>query len=147
MKEIGYLAFYTPPKKMKLYERLVQILDRSQYTHVEIAVYNDNATFTSYSSAASRGGVSKRTLNFDSSYWTLMPIEVDREKLESIYIEEMGCKYDFIGLLSTKITWFGHSKSKWFCSELCAYMLNIPGKPHNFGINSLYRYAARYLTN
>lgn len=30
MKEIGCLAFYTPPKKMKLYKSLIQILDKSQ---------------------------------------------------------------------------------------------------------------------
>jgi hypothetical protein len=76
----------------------------------------------------------------NSNQWVLVPIMIDIDLALQLFKKEWGHKYDWLGLITTKLTCLKSSKEKWFCSELCAYMCQIPDSG-NFGVSRLYTWS------
>lgn len=73
--------------------------------------------------------VSRPPISFpelDPGWKELTVPDADATKLIAFAQGEVGCKYDCLGVA---LGWtFGHtSKSRWYCSELAAYMLTLAG--------------------
>lgn len=135
----AFLAFYCT-EKPDLLQRLITLVDGSRFSHVELALYNpETKDYTCYSSSHWDNGVRKKVIPLDSGRWTLIPVEVDVQRLEKLYETYKGAKYDYFGLISTKIHKLKSSKNRWFCSEFCAEALGIK-KPSTFGVKRLYEY-------
>jgi hypothetical protein len=68
-------------------------------------------------------------INIHTDHWYVVDIDVDYETEVRIYNEMKsleGAKYDWKGILFTFIfRWFKkQDDKKWWCSEICAYILN-----------------------
>lgn len=139
MEKKVYLAFYKPSKPKSLWHRTIEFFDRSPYTHVEIAIESEKG-YDCYSSSHTDGGVRKKKITLKSGKWTLYRIDIKAKDVEERFALEAGKKYDYLGLLSTKLHFIPSGSRKWFCSELCASVLGL-SKPHTYGIKKLLKYA------
>lgn len=76
-------------------------------------------------------------------------IELQSSKEKEIlnFLEnELGCKYDVLGVVRFIIPFIKESKDKWFCSEIMAQALSFDDKlkdfknsPHKYSPNGVYR--------
>lgn len=130
------LAFYKAPGLMG--DKLIRLWTHSKYSHVELII-ND----TWYTSSIRDGGVRQRHSKARPlDHWDFIEIDLAHDQaLEALtkFNEIRGQKYDWIGILfSQLIKTDGHARGKWFCSEVCAYMLGLQ-KPHRYSPQNLYR--------
>ncbi len=129
-----------------LFGFLIKLWTRSRFNHVELE-FSDGTRFSAYP----KGGTQfKAPLTaFEQHQWVRVPllIALDHEiDLRNWCHSELACRYDWAGILLTQIFPIGrHSKTKWFCSEVCAAAL-APAfatigklKPHRISPAKLYR--------
>ena len=139
-EEKVYLAFYKPEVPLSWWHKMVQFFDKSKYTHVEIAIPNGD-TYDCYSSSHMDGGVRKKAITLKSGKWTLIELKnVNANSIRAKFKYEEGKKYDYLGLISTRLNFLPSNQNKWFCSELCAGLLGL-SRPHNYGIHKIHQYA------
>lgn len=145
MKTKTYLAFYIGKTRknpsVRFWDKLICWVDKSPYSHVELAVHIRDDLFECYSSSIRDGGVRKKLIIIDN-HWKLVPIECDLSRALQVFREFKGFKYDILGLGSTKWYWFPNIPNRVFCSELCACMLGIPDYS-NYGVRRLFEWATR----
>lgn len=72
--------------------------------------------------------------------WVMIPVDINVSS--ALYIERSrkGDKYDWLGLGATIFSWWPHHKDRWFCSELCAYILQLKNS-QTYGLKKLYSWA------
>jgi len=99
---------------------------RSPYSHCEIVIDN-----TWYSSSARDGGVRKKNIYHNPENWDFIDIKIqvnDENIIKMFFNKQIGKKYDYVGiLLSQVIPLHKDIKNRWFCSEICAYALQLIG--------------------
>jgi len=97
---------------------------RSPYSHCEIVIDN-----TWYSSSARDGGVRKKNIHHNPENWDFIDIKIqvnDKNIIKMFFNKQIGKKYDYVGiLLSQVIPLHEDIKNRWFCSEICAYTLQL----------------------
>ena len=130
------LAFYKAPGLLG--DKLIRFWTRSKYSHCELII-ND----IWYSSSMRDGGVRQRTSEArPTEHWDFIEIELSHDlALEALakFDEIKNQPYDLFGILfSQLIKADGHDRGKWFCSEVCAYMLGLKN-PHRYSPADLYR--------
>lgn len=110
------IAFFTSSFKEKINGEFL-----NSYSHCEIII--DDLMI---SSSFRDGGVRIKKFN-NSKKWDLVEIKnVSEEKIKAFLYEELGKKYDYLGVLG--ILFFNKdNENKWFCSELCLKALQIGG--------------------
>lgn len=121
-----YLAFYYHKKSINsgktLYYRLldeaIKWLSRSKYSHCEIAVLGQNASYLCYSSSGRDGGVRKKIMPLPPERWDLLPISVSAAGIDAYYRRTRGAKYDFRGAVGLILP-LPQNRSRYFCSEWC----------------------------
>ena len=137
-----YLAFYIA-KTGNLWDKTISLVDGTKYSHVELAVVRDDGRCDCYTSHSAEGGVRAKVLSLNPAKWDLFRInDIDLKYALEVFEREKARKYDWMGLISTKINWFPGSDKRWFCSELVAAMLQIR-RPQNQGIKDMLRWAER----
>ena len=143
-----YLAFYKADSNTAtIQDKLVKLLDGSKYSHVELAVENSDGSFQCYSSSARDKGVRTKLIDLRDGKWDLFLIPSDmvyKERIEKIHEEEKDCKYDYFGLIATKMELLKGSNNRWYCSEYCAYNLGLKNFC-NMGVKSLYLWSTAHL--
>lgn len=114
------LAFYKA--KGTLFDKLVRWRTKSIYSHVEIAIESDW-----YSSSARDGGVRiKEMTSPNPDNWDYVDIDIDLDILEAVFREHQLKGYDWLGILFTELIPLNiHQKSKTYCSEFCAEVLQL----------------------
>ncbi|WP_343560424.1 hypothetical protein [Kiloniella sp. b19] len=134
-----YLAFYKGTGKW--WNKLIRLWTRGPYSHCEIVTSKPNSwrkTAQSLSASEWDGGVRKKTIDFTTDNWDLIPVAIDCDRLSQAK-GEIGAKYDWVGILFSQILPLSREHpDKWFCSELAAFVIGLPD-PHHFSPNSLYR--------
>lgn len=137
-----HLAFYLGNNpEAKPWDRLITVIDGSPFSHVELVIKNPSLPcYDCYSSSPRDGGVRHKQMALNPSQWVLVPIKIDMDFAMQFFESQKGRKYDWLGLITTKLTFLRSSKNKWFCSELCAAMCQIPDSG-NFGVRRLYQWA------
>jgi hypothetical protein len=123
------LAFYKA-KNGDIFDKLIAWWTRSPYSHCEIVIGNKW-----YSSSPRDGRVRKAIIEPNPDSWDYIDVPMntmDEVLVETLFKKYDGAKYDFMGILLSQILPLGmHSKSKWFCSEICAYVLqNVDKLPY-----------------
>ena len=139
---ISKIAFYNAKKSdsSKLTDKLITFFDGSDYSHVEMII-DCKENNKSISSSLRDGGVRiKEGINFSNPKWEIIelkePVVFNIYKL--FYHKNRLQGYDLIGLLGTKFPFIKGNSSKWFCSELVAYVLNYKC-PSSYGLKKLYK--------
>lgn len=132
------------------YSRLICWWTGGEYFHVGM-LFQQSVVIE----ANSEHGVTSFALEYllDPDYWTIIDIpltENQDQKVRAFLFREMGCKYDWFGLIMAQILGIAReSKTKWFCSELAVSTLQQVGlldcgKPCNYSPNKLYKWASTY---
>lgn len=126
----AYIAFYigSPKlnKKATLNDRLITLIDGSDYSHAEF-VWAYSKTGLSYclSSSSRDGGVRAKFIDLNSGRWVLKPVSCDLDYALYVFDSFKGAGYDYLGLGSTKFAWFPNIPNRVYCSELIAAMLGF----------------------
>ena len=123
-----HLAFYKG--NGNLFDRIVRFWTRSRYSHVEIVI----GDFWYTSSPRDGGVVSRRMKGFDSRNWDFVRISTipgNKIHIADLFFEQKGKRYDWLGIFLSQIFPLGvQNPKRWFCSEICAYVLDRSGANH-----------------
>lgn len=141
-----YLAMYKGRKDgrgvkvwaARIADWVVRTVTRSHYSHCEIAVEHPrDGLFDCYSSSARDGGVRVKTMSLPADKWDL--IELPRAvalSVSRLFCRTHGAGYDWLGAIGVVLK-SPHSKSRWFCSEWCAYVIGYTN-PCRYSPQTLY---------
>lgn len=117
------LAFYK--HKGTWVDKAIRFWTRSKYSHCEIVI-GDGELLEWYSSSPRDGGVRKLVRPVDTDRWDLVPIDVDEERLLTLFDRYEGRGYDYLGIFLNELFPFGiEDHSKYYCSEFCAEVLHL----------------------
>lgn len=121
--------------KGNFYDRLIRWWTGSPYSHCEM-VMPDGRFLTS---SPRDGGVRAKVIEQDALTWDFieLPAWVDAERIELLFAENKGLKYDWLGIVFCQIIkgrW--HSRNRWFCSEFCAAAIGC-ARPYEYSPGDL----------
>ena len=128
--------------------KLVKWWTKGPYDHCAL-VFSDGVSFSS--SLQKDMYTQFERINFNTAYWDVLDVPMsaeDEHKVRSFCINEMNCRYDWVGIFLSQIIPLGYnSKSKWFCSEVCVAALQkanllLNEKPNRVSPNKLYKLLA-----
>lgn len=128
-----HLAFYRGRKKdnsdTTWYDRIVCFTTWSKYSHVEI-LYHFNDTLKvgySWGSSPRDNGVRMAQFYYNPQHWDIFELQSPKTEIDmnSFFSQELGCKYDWLGVLRFVIPFLPESKTRWFCSEIVASFLGF----------------------
>jgi hypothetical protein len=98
---------------------------RGPYSHCEL-LFSDGMAF---SSSPRDGGTRFKQIEFKPHHWDLYPLSVDGEKEAAIRLwceGQLGKKYDWLGIFGFVVKNSAiQDPKKWYCSEICANVLNL----------------------
>ena len=117
---------------------VVRTVTRSPYSHCEIAVKHPrDGLFDCYSSSARDGGVRIKTMPLPADKWDLIPLPQSVAiSAGCLFHRTHGAGYDWLGAIGVVLK-SPHSKSRWFCSEWCAYVIGYTN-PCRYSPQALY---------
>lgn len=116
-----YLALYKG--KGKLFNRLIRLWTRSQYSHCELVMPDGRWL----SASAMDGGVRAKRIELDLEHWDLFPLPwADKHHIQALFQHHRGKGYDWLGIfLSQVLPLAVNSQRRMFCSEFCAAALGF----------------------
>ena len=135
----GKAAINTPRDVVKrIADSVVRLATCSSYSHCEIAVKHPrDGLFDCYSSSARDGGVRIKTMPLPADKWDLIPLPQSVAISASrLFHRTHGAGYDWLGAIGAVLK-SPHSKSRWFCSEWCAYAIGYTN-PCRYSPQTLY---------
>lgn len=163
MSENIYLAFYKGRKTIKqpkdllawLSDGLIRLFTKSQYSHCEIAVYDEilqypphitllngmapPTQYRCYSASNRDGGVRMKEMPLPADKWDLVPLpNISTKDIHALYQVTKGQGYDLAGVLGIVLP-LPQAPEKWFCSEWCGFVLGI-SRPWRYSPQMLYEY-------
>lgn len=133
------IAFYIA-EYGDIYDKAVSIITRGPYSHCEL-VFSDNTWF---SSSPRDGGVRFKKIDDKYGHWEYIELPpINEEVARNLAGKLCGAKYDWGGALRTILPIHPSSPTKWFCTEVCAYIVNrsgFSGVPLLVSPNALYKF-------
>ena len=135
------LALYKAPGKLS--DRLIRTWTRSPYSHCELVLPDGRFV----SSSPRDGGVRAKVIEPDPAVWDFLPLPwIQPAHVEQLLEQEAGAGYDWLGILGSQILPAGiQSRSRWFCSEFCARVLELE-QPQRYSPGQLAE-AVRWASN
>jgi uncharacterized protein YycO len=131
-------------RSIGVYSALIKWWTNSPYDHCEILFPNGTLI-----SAIDMQGVRAMTVSsLSPDVWDIVEVMATPSQEAKAYqwaLGELGCKYDWMGILLCQVLRLGrHHSDRWFCSEFCAAGLQqagfLPGvKPYKLSPGGLYR--------
>jgi len=106
-------------------DKTIRWFTSSLYSHCEIIMGG-----MQLSSSIMEGGVRNKEHIRNTEKWDYVTVtgRLDSNRIINLFSSENGCGYDFKGILLSEIFPFEiHSKTKWYCSEICAEALRVAG--------------------
>ena len=140
-----YLAMYKGRKDgsgikvwaARLVDWAIRTITRSPYSHCEIAIRYSGGLFDCYSSSARDGGVRLKTMPLPPGKWDLVELPAKAGlSAKRLFRRTHGAGYDWLGAIGVVLK-SPHSKSRWFCSEWCAYVIGYTN-PCRYSPQTLY---------
>jgi hypothetical protein len=108
--------------KGNFYDKLIRMVTFSKYSHCELVIEG-----ICYSSSPRDRGVRMKYIYLDENWDTFdLPDKYDPVYALNIFTKHAGKKYDWIGAITSVLPFHVHLSDRFFCSELCSDMLNIP---------------------
>ena len=135
------LVFYKP---IKFQDKLIAWYTKGPYYHAEIE-FSDGMRVES---SAESNGVSIYTPKEDNYITVKFNIlNANEDKVRKWCEEQMGCKYDWFGVVRFVVPFVKQSSTRWFCSELIVAALQQIGffanvKPHKLSPNDMFKVCA-----
>jgi hypothetical protein len=129
------LAFYIA--KGTIFDKVIRLVTRSKYSHCELVIDG-----ICYSSSNRDCGIRMKNINLDPKSWQVIDIVADRTTAVEWYIKNIGCKYDWIGAITSVLPIHINVRKRYFCSEAVAHMLNLPN-PRSQTPQSIFEYYAK----
>lgn len=119
--------------------QLIRDRTGSPYSHCEVVLSGGPGKMSACFGASKADGlVRSKSLVLSSGNWDCVPVHVQSARLDAIINGETGKPYDNWGLWLWGTPFASaQDKNKWFCSELCAYVLDMPS-PWRYSPGSLY---------
>lgn len=142
MKLIFYKGF-----KGNLLDKLICLWTFGPFSHVEFVIEDVDSHWLAYSSSPRENKTRYKKIE-KSNKWVEVDIDflnLNKNMVVSICRNELNKKYDYISIFFTFVLPLNiQSKKKWFCSEICAYIINKSGydlnkPPHQVHPNKLYK--------
>jgi len=110
----------------------------SKYSHTEVVVGPKW-----YSSSTRDGGVRCKRIILNNEHWDYLLVDISPSRVQEVFKEEYGKTYNYLGIISTHVLGIPYKhKDTWFCSEYCAYTLDIDN-PIKYTPESLYKYLSK----
>jgi hypothetical protein len=105
--------------------RGIRWLDKTQYSHSELAIGNPSmGPSFCISSSGVEGGVRGKAINLNSGNWEVLPMPWVLEEDALAFLEHhrrLGTKYDYMGTARFAVPFFAREhQSRMFCSEVVA---------------------------
>lgn len=111
--------------KEQFYGNLIRWWTKSKYSHCELKIGG-----VCYGADAWTNSVRMKLWSeFNPNNWDIVTWDMDPVKARSVAAAELGKGYDWFGIVSFLIPLVHHAKSKWYCSEFCAHVLDIGVRP------------------
>lgn len=119
--ELIYLAAYKG--KGKLFNRLIRLWTRSQYSHCELVMPDGRWL----SASAMDGGVRDKYIELNLEHWDLFPLPwASATHIDHVFFRHWGKGYDWLGIFLSQIIPAGiDNRERMFCSEFCAAALGL----------------------
>lgn len=123
------LAFYKG--KGTFFDRIVRLVTRSQYSHVEIIedldsykIFCGEKQHKCWSSSPRDGGVRAKYIHLESRHWDIVEVPWHSGKIDGFFLHwsKLGAKYDWFGVIFCQF--FNLQRQRqldWFCSEICGW--------------------------
>lgn len=123
---------------------LIRLWTRSEFSHCEV-VFGESTMISAVEGIGVRCVIALG--DFDPKTWEVVPVPLPyyEHKAYAWAISELGCKYDWYGIMFCQVfKWGRHHKDRWFCSEFCTAVLQevglLPGvKPYQQSPGKLYK--------
>lgn len=123
----------------RLQDWAVRVVTGSVYSHCEL-IEGRAATgrsYLCYSASGRDGGVRAKEIWLDPAKWDLATVSAPRAGARIRAV--MGARYDYHGVFLVQLLGLRyHHPSRWFCSELLAYVLGYQ-RPHRLSPGALAR--------
>jgi len=126
------VAFYK--KGNSIYSRLIRLWTKSIYSHTELVIQTKckHKSYWITSDPAVGHVIVRESPNIDLDHWDFVEIKnvnsTNAEKIVKLVKEEIGKKYDYLGIFLSQIFPFEiQNPDKWFCSEIVSYLLKNSG--------------------
>jgi hypothetical protein len=125
-----FLLFYKGLKaenpKATWFDRLICLLTRSRFSHVELAYARHGLIYSTLSASTRDKGVRPTRIDVSSGHWEVIELPAQYPVRVEWLHAQIGKRYDYLGLGGTLIHINVFSDSdKWFCSELIGTALGI----------------------
>lgn len=122
------LAFYKAPGTWQ--DALIRRFTRAPYSHVELLIDRPQGatpiTARAVSSSIRDGGVRVKAITFDPSKWQFVDLPWADDQACWKAVQRVGAPYDLMGILFSQVLAARlQSADRWFCSELCAWALDL----------------------
>lgn len=118
------VAFYRGRKR--LFNRLTSWWLCGPYSHTEAVLgYDEAGQAVCASSSMMDGGVRVKHMHLNPEHWDLIEVGGDTEQAWDWLRAHQGAGYDYLALLGFVFRRFGHSDSRFLCSEAVAEMLGF----------------------
>lgn len=128
----------------RLFSRLVTLLRGGDSAHCEVAWMWDGAEHECLSASFLDGGVRLKQIVMPPDRWRVYEVTAEHDPV-AWHEQHDGAGYDLLGLLGIVLPTFGHSRKRFFCSEVVASVLGLR-EPHIFDLRTLESVCARYGT-
>lgn len=122
MKLIFYKAWNNP--KATMLDKIVALFSLGKYSHTEIHFSNDEA----FSISPRENTIRFKKIDVNPQRWDSIDINLSIKEELQVYkycvrLAQRKYKYDYIGALSSPLRLCIQNKNKYFCSEICANIL------------------------
>ncbi|MEM7722146.1 MAG: hypothetical protein AAF376_07200 [Pseudomonadota bacterium] len=137
-----WMAFYRGRGRF-FTDTIPRIVTQSEFSHCELLRSDTEPQFGEThlcgSASVREGGVRAREITFREGRWEFCPVPWAPENAWDVIGDNAGRRYDLLGLAMTHFFNFRiHSKSRWFCSEICAHALGL-SSAHSYAPGDLHR--------
>lgn len=132
------LIFYRA-KFGNIVDKLTSMWTSGPYSHCELYFEDIDDCY----SASPRENMCRfKKININDGHWEIVDLDdskYDQKQIIRLAEDQLGKPYDWIGIIFSQI--FPINKqdpNKWFCSEICAYLLGFDN-PHKIDPNKLFK--------
>ena len=118
------IIFYIAATAGDTWDKFIAEWTHGPYSHVELC-FSDGMCF---SSSPRDGGTRFKQIAIDPTHWTSFPINVtlgQEKQIRDWCAAHVGCKYDWIGIISLGLDFPIRTPHRWYCSEVCIMALDV----------------------
>ena len=124
-------------------DRAIRAWMRGPYSHVELVVGDAPWGSTCFAASNREGAVRLKTMVLDADTWDIVDLGSDGEaEARQWFLDRIGAKYDWIGILGFIFRPIRGSRSRYFCSEAVAAALGF-AEPWRMDPNQLHAVALK----